>query len=87
MKHEEKHGAGRVTIRTEDEDSGFVDITLEVRDGEIINMFGVDGRGESWKVKKIKFSGGKESNDNDECKCCAFDPGKGRVVCVTCPCE
>ena len=99
MKDHVKEGTEKVTIRTTDKaGKNFIDITLVVENKEIKGMFGLDSDGQSWQVRGIKFSGGKkssagkessggkESNDNDECKCCQFDAGLGRVVCVTCDC-
>ena len=87
MKQEGNESSGQVTIRTEDEQTGFVDITVTVREGNIVEMRGVDGKGNSWEVRQIKFSGGSPERNNDECKCCQFDPGRGRVVCFDCPCD
>jgi len=87
MKDHVKEGTEKVTIRTTDKaGKNFIDITLVVENKEIKGMFGLDSDGQSWQVRGIKFSGGKESSDNDECKCCQFDAGLGRVVCVTCDC-
>ena len=87
MKDHVKEGTEQVTIRTTDKaGKNFIDITLVVENKEIKSMSGLDSDGGSWQVRGIKFSGGKESKDNDECKCCQFDAGIGRVVCVTCDC-
>ena len=87
MKDHVKEGTEKVTIRTTDKaGKNFIDITLVVENKEIKGMFGLDSDGQSWQVRGIKFSGGKESNDNDECKCCQFDAGLGRIVCFTCDC-
>ena len=93
MREQISSGIERVTIRTTDDKSGlnFVDITLEVEDGQILKMYGVDQKGNKWKVKNLKFTTAKPTRgkhlkeDNDECRCCQQD-GLGRIVCSTCPC-
>jgi hypothetical protein len=87
MKEQTSEATGQITIRTFSEDpSEFVDITIVVRDKEIVSMSGVDEKGRGWEVDQIKFTGGEEGKENDECICCGPD-GQGRTKCVACPCE
>ena len=45
-----------VTIRTSEETGeNVINITLEVVNGEIVNMSGQDETGNSWSVESIKF--------------------------------
>lgn len=72
-----------VTIRTSKETGeNVINITLEVVNGEIVNMSGQDEAGKSWTVESIKFSC-KESITNTPADRCCVRQG-GVVRCFEC---
>ena len=72
-----------VTIRTtNNSEQSVINITLEVEDGEIISMSGLDGDGRTWEVERIQFHLADAERQVVADRCCIRTGGV--TICMEC---